>query len=457
MCKAYGCEPSTDLFRGFFNLFPVGKWLTFAKRPEKHITNLLPKVITLIEGWKGRFFFVFPDPILFLAGLKTSWEHGQQRPTIIVGGKEIAIRNFLYAEIDEDLTFLPKEPSPDFGIGSPFVSINTEPAITVAEPTGQLDRKCRTRGGYSKPPVKRILVQGSFSSRATRQKTVSLNDDSPFLTISDDGEELLDLYDRCYARQAVVDNAVNQRAWELIKAKCEAAMADFDNNLAVKVLREKIVSLLVEVKEHKDSLNRMILESKKWVGYQVSLLTVESKVSSLKAEKAKLETAEASLRQEVENVRCDRAEVVSKVVPYMKIELVQSDDMCKLVAMLVSSAIFFGRCYAFKEVVNVKEPFDIIKVKGYRSSYKQEHIKAGNEFVTATFPFLYAIIADPHASFKALLSKKPQILQHPALMRTQIPASSAPSQKATPSSAPLSKLLSPPSQITPPATPVSEP
>ncbi|GJW07951.1 hypothetical protein Tco_1570374 [Tanacetum coccineum] len=58
MCKAYGCEPTVELFRGFFNLFPGVQWLTFAKRPEKHIPNLLPKVITRIEGWKGRFFFV---------------------------------------------------------------------------------------------------------------------------------------------------------------------------------------------------------------------------------------------------------------------------------------------------------------------------------------------------------------------------------------------------------------
>ncbi|GKA37353.1 hypothetical protein Tco_0723918, partial [Tanacetum coccineum] len=31
MCKAYGCEPSVDLFRGFFNLCRAGSWLTFQK------------------------------------------------------------------------------------------------------------------------------------------------------------------------------------------------------------------------------------------------------------------------------------------------------------------------------------------------------------------------------------------------------------------------------------------
>ncbi|GJW08166.1 hypothetical protein Tco_1570589 [Tanacetum coccineum] len=58
MCKAYGCEPSVDLFRGFFNLCRAGSWLNFQKRSEKHIPNLLPKVITHIEGWHERFFFV---------------------------------------------------------------------------------------------------------------------------------------------------------------------------------------------------------------------------------------------------------------------------------------------------------------------------------------------------------------------------------------------------------------
>ncbi|GKC40949.1 hypothetical protein Tco_1053333 [Tanacetum coccineum] len=126
MCKAYDCEPSVELFHGFFNLCKAGSWLTFQKRSEKHIPSLLAKVITRIEGWHQRFFFIqdtivpskfpqlllnknmldvksfkdklpsgieqnpqfqrlgrypasaraFYDPILFLAGLQSSWEHG---------------------------------------------------------------------------------------------------------------------------------------------------------------------------------------------------------------------------------------------------------------------------------------------------------------------------------------------------------------------------------------------
>ncbi|GKD23306.1 hypothetical protein Tco_1225009, partial [Tanacetum coccineum] len=166
MCKAYDYEPSVELFRGFFI------WLTFQKRSEKHIPSLLAKVITRIEGWHQRFFFIqdtivpskfpqillkenmldvksfkdklpsgikqnpqfqrlgrypvsaraFEDPILFLAGLQSSWEHGQQRPAIVVGGK------------DEDLTFLPKDLSPCFNTSSPYVSTNTKPVKTDEEP-----------------------------------------------------------------------------------------------------------------------------------------------------------------------------------------------------------------------------------------------------------------------------------------------------------------------------------
>ncbi|GKG25467.1 hypothetical protein Tco_0398613, partial [Tanacetum coccineum] len=70
---------------------------------------------------------VFPDPIIFLADLKPSWEHGQQRPAIMEGGKEMAFRNFIYIEDDEELSFFPKEPSPGFNTGSLSVSVNTKP------------------------------------------------------------------------------------------------------------------------------------------------------------------------------------------------------------------------------------------------------------------------------------------------------------------------------------------
>nr|GEW28124.1 hypothetical protein [Tanacetum cinerariifolium] len=146
------------------------------------LTDFFCEVITRIEGWHERFFFVqdsiisskysqllldenrlnsksfkdklppnidenlyfqclgryptsvrvFNDPILFLAGLKPSWEFGQQRPAIIVGDKGI-----LSTEDDDDLAFSHKEPYPGFGTGSPSASVNTELLKDVEEPEVQ--------------------------------------------------------------------------------------------------------------------------------------------------------------------------------------------------------------------------------------------------------------------------------------------------------------------------------
>ncbi|GKG13559.1 hypothetical protein Tco_0350519 [Tanacetum coccineum] len=54
-----------------------------------------------------------------------------------------------------------------------------------------------------------------------------------------------------------------EKEFEELKAKCDAAMVDFDNSPAINVLRQKIKSLSDEVKEHKATMDRMLLESKK--------------------------------------------------------------------------------------------------------------------------------------------------------------------------------------------------
>ncbi|GJR55918.1 hypothetical protein Tco_1406439 [Tanacetum coccineum] len=105
-------------------------------------------------------------------------------------------------------------------------------------------------------------------------------------------------------------------------------------------------------------------------------------------EKARLEAVELSLQKEVEELKQERGEVVSKVVPYAAIELVHNDHMGSLVGRLVSSAILYGRCKAYEQVTNMKEPFDLSKVKDYRSSYKKDHTQANNDLATATFPWL---------------------------------------------------------------------
>ncbi|GJX38605.1 hypothetical protein Tco_0251908 [Tanacetum coccineum] len=217
---------------------------------------------------------VFRDPILFFVGLKPLWQYGQQRPAIL---------NSIYAENEEDLSFLPKEPSPSFGTGSPSVSMNTEPPSVDSEPILKLVEDKANFENNPKP--ERKLALGSLSSRDTRAKTSSSKDDPTFLTVSNDDEGLPDVFELKDANAC----------------------------------------------------------------YQVSLSALDSKVASMEAEKARLEAVEVSLRKEVDDVRWDRMEVVSKVILYADVELIHSDELGRLVGKLVSSAIFYGRCAAFEQ------------------------------------------------------------------------------------------------------------
>ncbi|GKC66241.1 hypothetical protein Tco_1098839 [Tanacetum coccineum] len=292
------------------------------------------------------------------------------------------------------------------------------------------------RGGSSRSPMKRKLAFGLLSSHIVRAKPSASKDNAHILSISDDDEgkflvhlvlsedantchlkitaitppawkahlenqmdlELLDLHDYCYARHAVVDNVVNKRARKFLQViKKMSGEAD-------------VIKARERSREEECNLDRMMLESQKWAGYQVTLSTLESKVDSLEAEKAKLEAVEASLRREDKELKQDRRDIVSKVIPYAAMELVYSDELGWLVGTLVSSVITYGYCIAYEQLAAMKEPFDLSKAKGYRSSYKKEHTQASNDFATATFPWLDEFVADAAALIKALLLKKPPTL-----------------------------------------------
>nr|GEV84265.1 putative reverse transcriptase domain-containing protein [Tanacetum cinerariifolium] len=347
--------------------------------------------------------------------------------------REMAFRNFIYTEDDDDLAFLPKEPSLGFGTGSPSASVNTKIPKDVKEPKVQpikitadsgespkagmfivhpgsvaahiKERKHKMRGGSSMPHVKRKLASRSSSSRVVRAKTSASKDDALILSISDDDEGLPDCFElkdanACHLKIFDITPPawkVNKRARELLQV-IEKMRAEFDQKPAVLALREKISSLTADVKEHKGNLDRMMLESQKWIGYQVTLSTLESKGDSLEAEKARLEVVEASLSIEVEEHKQDRRDVVSKVIHYADIELVHSDELSRLVGTLASSAITYGRCRTYEQ--------------------------ASNDFATAKFPWLDEFVADVAAPIEALLSKKPPTLQEPTPSRTQIHAGS---------------------------------
>ncbi|GKB61841.1 hypothetical protein Tco_0918027 [Tanacetum coccineum] len=81
----------------------------------------------------------------------------------------------------------------------------------------------------------------------------------------------------------------------------------------------------------------------------------------------------------VDSLRQDRAVVVARVIPDAVMKLIRSDEMEEM--------------------------------PDYRPSSKEEYYRAGNDLADASYPFLVELNADPHASIKQLLSKKPQSLQ----------------------------------------------
>nr|GEX37596.1 hypothetical protein [Tanacetum cinerariifolium] len=81
-------------------------------------------------------------------------------------------------------------------------------------------------------------------------------------------------------------------------------------------------------------------------------------------------------QREVEELKQDRRDAVSKFVPYAAIK-------------------------AYEQVATMKEPFDLSKAKGYCSSYKKEHTRASNDFETTTFSWLDKFVADAAAPIEA--------------------------------------------------------
>ncbi|GKB90963.1 hypothetical protein Tco_0963235, partial [Tanacetum coccineum] len=175
-CEAYDCEPSIELFCGFFNLCKADTIV-----PSKFPQLLLKENMLDVKSFKDKLPY------------------------------EMSFRNFIYTEDDEDLTFLPKDFSPGFNTGSPSVSINTEPVRADEEPavepaTEPVNECVKTTADSGESPKgdtfvvyagsiavrirerKYEISGGSSTLRTVRAKASAIKDDAPVLSISDDDE-----------------------------------------------------------------------------------------------------------------------------------------------------------------------------------------------------------------------------------------------------------------------------
>ncbi|GKA06515.1 RNA-directed DNA polymerase, eukaryota, reverse transcriptase zinc-binding domain protein [Tanacetum coccineum] len=391
------CELLKEEFNDFLTLYPI---------PSEYRVILPKSNQTVFDAPNG---FIYRDSILLVvpnslpllscvklmvvSPLLTSSEENHKDP----------IQN------DEDLDrFYLRRPSPGFELVLPIWLVNTKP-LKANEELEIQSVEVMADSRESLKPKLFVVHPGSVAARIKDRKSWKNHLDNHM------DLELLDLHDRCYARQAIVDNAVNKRSRELLqvikklRGECNVIRS------RERAREEEYEGLRVKCEA---AMTEMMLESQKWEGYQQSLSTLESKVTSLKAKK-----------------------------------LVHSDDMGSLVGKLVTppnsgmqqNGNIGVLLHRRTKVTDMKEPFDLSKVKCYRSSYKKDHTQTINDFTIATFPWLDEFVADPSTLIEVLLSKKPPSLQRPAPSRTQVPFLA--SQKATSSSALVSNSMSPPADV----------
>ncbi|GJX19328.1 hypothetical protein Tco_0222005, partial [Tanacetum coccineum] len=190
-------------------------------------------------------------------------------------------------------------------------------------------------------------------------------------------------YDAIQARELEKD-----RAYAELKRRCNEARLDLDKNLLVSNMRTEIEALQGRVDGLHSEYTRLILE-----------------------EKNGLIMTKHCLPLEMDALKQDRASVVAKVVLDAATKLIRSDEMGMLVAKLVKASIIYGRCATFEEVANLKEPFIMEKMVGYRPTSKQEYDQAGDDVANVSYPFLSKYVNDPYAFLEQLLSKKPESLR----------------------------------------------
>ncbi|GKB08909.1 hypothetical protein Tco_0837221, partial [Tanacetum coccineum] len=173
---------------------------------------------------------------------------------------------------------------------------------------------------------------------------------------------------------AVLNNVLNNRTRELIYALYKAKTS-YDAIRAQELNKDRAyVELVRKCNEALQDLDKNPLI----YDMRAEIKTLQGQVDGLygiEYERERLKSSEIQLLQEIDNLKQDRAAVVSKVIPDAAMKLVRSDDL------------------------------------GYRPLSKEEYHQAGDALANASYPFLAEYVLNPYASLEQLLSKKPPSLR----------------------------------------------
>nr|GEV41929.1 hypothetical protein [Tanacetum cinerariifolium] len=334
-CNAYGGDPSVDLLRSFLNLGRAGDRLTLSNRGGADVPKALIKPELMVSSTsfprelRGQSSNTsFDDELpqvhpLHLLSLRWVSKAVRKRKLDVDALREVSHRRARRALVHA---------SKVAGDASTPLDVDSDPDIHEFPYAREL-----------KDAIDYYWVVAHVTHPSWKHH---LRD----III----EQLCDIHDRAYMRQAILDNMWNSRTRELISALHKA------------------------------------------------------RASCLESERERLKASEIQMLQEINRLRQDRAAVVSRVVPGTAMKLVHSNDMGFLVARLVTETIIHGRCMAFKEIAKLKEPFIFKKMLGYHMSSKDEYDRAGEDMANASFPFLSEFTSNPYASVEQLLSIMPR-------------------------------------------------
>ena len=174
---------------------------------------------------------------------------------------------------------------------------------------------------------------------------------------------------------------------------------------------------------------------------------MEIKCGSLEEERTNLGDREIKLREDLDGLKRkynalkkDKAGVVSKVIPYIAMELYHSDEVGKMIGDVVNAAIYHGKCTTLEDVAATGRPVQLSEVAYYRATHKAEYDHASNLLAAAEYPFLVDATKDPMASVETLLSKKPRRVKPMFVSKKDTPVKPA-SVKVTPEKSSSPKVV----------------
>ncbi|GKD43617.1 hypothetical protein Tco_1268262 [Tanacetum coccineum] len=419
-----GGEPTVNLLHYLEVLLEGEK---FDKKSFGDKVPLHPELDPLYDQISTYPFHVrpFPDPILYLAGLKNSWKHSPKEPVIYVAALPLSLLKFVNNEapvIDaKPLTSLHPSNfvkdvanSDDASAGDNENPLLGTSLLSLPEAGKKfrliVQRKLPSRVGDSLLKVRKIAAQVSKMA-GEASDPLDVDNDADIhamlllsLRITDchwvvahvtppswkehlheiSIKQLCDIHDRAYMRQVVLDNVLNSRTLELISALYKV-IASYD------AIRDRELEKDRAYAELERKCNEALLDLTKnplVADLRTEIETLQRRVDGLHSKCTRLE---------MDALKQDRASVVAKVVPDAATKLIHSDEMGMLVAKLVKASIIYGRCATFEEVSKLKEPFVMDKMVGYRPSSKQEYNQAGDDLVNASYPFLFKYVNDPYA------------------------------------------------------------